>query len=169
MDLHLSIHKDYTMIQPINNIRNQYITSCNYFSSMQNSQKNYCNFDMDKVDVFVKQGEKALPYLNQIILYSNNEEQLTETLYILDRMLENGTKGVDKMYYALSRLNYTDSPYIQTFLAGIYRKIQVPEAFGPLCGMLARNIFSPKINQMFDPNEEIGGAIISYLSDRFRN
>ena len=160
------------MIQPVNNLKNHYIAPTNINNScvsMPNSHKNYCNFNMNKVDFFVKKGESALPYLNQIILYSNNEEQLTETLYILDRMLENGTKGIDKMYYSLSRLNNTTSPNIQTFLAGIYRKTQVPDAFGPLVAMLIRNCTNPEVKQPFDPNEEIGGAILSYISDRFRN
>ena len=127
---------------------------------------NYCVFDQQKVDCFVKQKESALPYLNDILQHSNNEMQITETLYILDRMIENGTQGVDKMYPTLSRFNQTQSPYIQTFLAGIYRKTQVPDAFGPLMAMLIRNSQTlPRAN--FDPNEEIGGAILSYLSDRF--
>ena len=133
------------------------------------SSSNYSNFNKEKTDFFVKHGEKSLPYLNQIILNSYNEEQLTEALYILNRMLDNGTTGIDKMYYSLSRLNNTTSLSIQTFLAGIYRKIQVPDAFGPLVAMLIRNANHPNPNVNFDPNEEIGGAILSYLSDRFRN
>ena len=99
---------------------------------------------------------------------SNNEDQITESLYILDRMIDNGTKGIDKMYPVLSRFNKTRSANIQTFLAGIYRKIQVPDAFGPLVSMLIQNSINPQ-KSVFDPNEEIGGAILSYLSDRFRN
>ena len=84
-------------------------------------------------------------------------------------MLENNTKGVEKLYPILSRFNNTESPNIQTFLAGIYRKIQVPDAFGPLVSMLIKNSLNPQnYSAPFDPNEEIGGAILSYLSDRFR-
>jgi hypothetical protein len=117
----------------------------------------------------VHEKERALPYLNDILVHSNNEQQVTETLYILDRMIDAGTKGVDKMYPTLSRFNETKSPNIQTFLAGIYRKTQVPDAFGPLVKMLIQNSLNPKPNDIFDPNEEIGGAILSYVSDRFRN
>ena len=121
------------------------------------------------MDYFVKQKENALPYLSNILSYSNNEAQITETLYIIDRMLDNGTKGIDKMYPIFSRFNNTDSPNIQTFLAGIYRKTQVPDAFGPLVKMLIQNSLKPNnSNQTFDANEEIGGAILSYLSDRFK-
>ena len=84
-------------------------------------------------------------------------------------MLDEGTKGIDKLYPVFSRFNQTQSPNIQAFLAGIYRKIQVPDAFGPLVKMLIQNSQKPAdLNQPFDPNEEIGGAILSYLSDRFK-
>ncbi len=134
---------------------------------MPNNQRNYCLFDQNKVDSFVKQKEQALPYLSDILVHSNNEAQITETLYIVDRLIDNGVKGVDKMYPILSRFNQTNSPNIQTFLAGIYRKIQVPDAFGPLVAMLIRNSVNPPQSD-FDPNEEVGGAILAYLSDRFR-
>lgn len=132
--------------------------------------RNYCIFDQNEVDYFVKQKENALPYLTDILTHSNHEGQITETLYIIDRMLENGTKGIDKLYPVFARFNDTNSPNIQTFLAGIYRKIQVPDAFGPLVRMLIQNSLKPTVqNQAFDPNEEIGGAILSYISEKFRN
>lgn len=138
--------------------------------NMPNNQRNYCLFDQNKVDYFVKQKENALPYLTDILEHSNNEAQVTETLYIMDRMLDNGTKGIDKLYPVFSRFNETQSPNIQTFLAGIYRKIQVPDAFGPLCKMLIQNSMKPNNPaQTFDPNEEIGGAILSYLSDKWKS
>lgn len=131
--------------------------------------RNYCIFDKNEVDYFVRQKENALPYLTDILQHSNNEAQVTETLYIMDRMLDDGTKGIDKLYPVFARFNGTKSPNIQSFLAGIYRKIQVPDAFGPLVNMLIKNsIDPPNPNQTFDPNEEIGGAILSYLSDNFR-
>lgn len=131
--------------------------------------RNYCVFDKDEVDYFVKQKENALPYLTDILQHSDNEAQVTETLYIMDKMIDNGTKGIDKLYPVFSRFNDTKSPNIQTFLAGIYRKTQVPDAFGPLCKMLIQNSLQPQEQKnAFDPNEEIGGAILSYISDRFR-
>ena len=110
----------------------------------------------------------GLPYLKEVLTHSNNEYQISETLYILNRMIDKGTRGVEKLYPQLSRFNNTNSPNIQSFLAGVYRKTQVPDAFGPLVAMLFRNISNPQ-QACFDPNEEVGGAILSYLSDRFRN
>lgn len=129
--------------------------------------RNYTVVDKNKTDYFVSQKEASLPYLADILAHSNNETQIVETLYIVDQMLDEGVKGVDKMYPVLARFNNTTSPNIQVFLAGIYRKTQVPDAFGPLVKMLIQNSMRPQTSN-FDPNEEIGGAILSYLSDRFR-
>ena len=136
-------------------------------TTLPNKNCNYTIVDKKKVDYFVTQKEAALPYLADIIAHSNNEVQITEALYILNVMIDNGVKGVDKMYPVLSRLNNTTSPNIQTFLAGIYRKTQFPDAFGPLVRMLIQNSIHPQTS-IFDPNEEIGGAILSYLNPRFR-
>ena len=149
------------MIQPVN--LNIYCGNTGSVA-MPTTNRNYCWFNRQKVDNFVRQGEQALPYLNEVLKYSQNEEQITETLYILDRMLENGVKNIDKMYPVLSRFNQTQSPNIQTFLAGIYRKTQVPDAFGPLISMLINNSLNPVKSPFFDPNEEIGGAILSYIA-----
>lgn len=151
-------------IQPVNNIPQTYLPT-----QMPNIRRNYITVDKNKVDAFVKQGENALPYISDVLQHSNNETQITESLYILDRMLDSGVKNVDKMYPVLSRFNNTKSPNIQTFLAGIYRKTQVPDAFGPLVKMLVQNSINPNPTPFFDPNEEIGGAILSYISPRFRN
>lgn len=140
-------------------------TSC----KLPENGRNYCTFDKNEVDYFVKQKENAIPYLTDILVHSDNEAQVTETLYIMDRMIDNGTKGIDKLYPVFAKFNNTKSPNIQAFLAGIYRKTQVPDAFGPLVKMLIQNSLKPQNSQQpFDPNEEIGGAILSYLSDRFR-
>ncbi len=155
---------NYITIPPItyNNI-SQY-----QLCQLPSGNRNYTIVDKNKVDCFVSQKEAALPYLADILTHSNNEAQIVETLHIVNSMLDNGVKGIDKMYPVLSRFNNTTSPNIQTYLAGIYRKTQVPDAFGPLVKMLIRNSLHPQTSN-FDPDEEIGGAILSYISDRFRN
>ena len=92
---------------------------------LPNENRNYCLVDKNKVDFYVNQREKALPQLENILKKSNDEKEVTETLYIVDQMIDSGVKGVDKMYPTLSRFNDTKSPNIQTFLAGIYRKTKV--------------------------------------------
>ena len=72
---------------------------------------------------------------------------------------------VDKTYSVLSRFNGTNSPNIQSLLSGVYRKLQPPEAFGPLCKMLIRDSLMPEY-PYFDPTEEVGGAILEYLKNK---
>lgn len=127
--------------------------------------RNYTLFDKEKVDFLISRKEKALPYLKVILATSDNEKEIVEALYIVDRLIDAGTKGIPAMYPILSRFNNTQSPHIQVFLAGIYRKTQVPDGFGPLVSMLIKNSQGQKQNQIFDPNEEIGGAILAYIEN----
>ena len=137
------------------------------------ANRNYAVFDKNKVDYFVAQKEQALPYLKNVLATSTDEKQIIEALYIADRLIDNGTNGIPEMYPLFSRFNGTNSPNIQTFLAGIYRKIQVPDAFGPLVTMLIKNSMKPTSSQglqpNFDPNEEIGGAILEYIKNYSNN
>lgn len=146
------------------NRQNYNLTSC----LLPQQGRNFCVFDKDEVDFFVNRGEQALPALTDVLVRSNNEPQIVETLHVMNKMLDNGVKGIDKLYPYLSRFNNTTSPNIQSYLAGIYRKTQVPDAFGPLVQMLIQNSIRQNQNELFNPNEEIGGAILSYLSDNFR-
>ncbi|MCM1265263.1 MAG: hypothetical protein NC200_03605 [Candidatus Gastranaerophilales bacterium] len=127
--------------------------------------KNYCQFDEVRVMYYLSQKEKSLPYLEEVLNTSKDETKQVVALYITNRLLDDGVKGVDKMYPTLSKYNNSDSPYIQTYLAGIYRKIKVPDAFGPLMSMLIKNSINPPDKSCgFDPNEEVGGAILDYLA-----
>ena len=94
---------------------------------------------------------------------TSSKEEVIDDLYILNCMLDEGEEKVAELYPTLSKYNKTKDPNIQTFLAGIYRKIKVPDAFGPLVAMLIQNSINPPKDCHFDPNEEIGGAILDYL------
>lgn len=120
---------------------------------------NFRVFSPLTTDYFVKKGEQSFP------AFSNNlksGQNVVQTLYILDRIQENKTGDTAKLYPELSRYNKTKNAEIQTFLAGLYRKTQIPDAFGPLVAMLIQNALNPQ-KSYFDPNEEIGGAIVSYF------
>lgn len=124
--------------------------------SYPNQYRNYCTFDIKE--------QKNLAQIKASLENPGSEDEVLEDLYTLNLMLDNGEKDVIKLYPTLSRYNDTNSPNIQTYLAGIYRKIKVPDAFGPLCAMLIRNAINPPKDCNFDPNEEIGGAILDYLA-----
>ncbi len=130
---------------------------------LPNKECNYCRFEEDKINPIIQLGEKALPELEANLKKAQTEEEIVENLYIVDRIIENGARGCERLYPVLSKFNNTASPNIQTFLAGIYRKIKIPDAFGPLVAMLIRNAINPP-EASFDANEEIGGAILDYLA-----
>lgn len=132
-------------------------------------ERNYCLFNQNKVNFIVSQKEHALPYLKQALQTSTNEKnekEIVETLYIIDKMCDNGTRGIPAMYPILAKFNDTKSANIQAFLSGIYRKTQVPDAFGPLVKMLIQNSLT---SAKTPANEEIGGAILEYIKNYSNN
>lgn len=130
-------------------------------TSMANYGRNYMIVPPKRVQNILQKREKALDPLIHFLAYTQNETQITEGLYILNLMLDAKVKGIEKAYPVISRFNNTNSEHIQTMLAGIYRKTLIPDAYGPLWTMLIKNSFD-KRPKAFDPNEEIGGAILEY-------
>ena len=134
-------------------------------TQLPTKERPYSIFDMNKVDVFVKNGERALPKLSNMLQNAQSEDEIVEGLYIADRMIDSEVKNMDKLYYPVfSRFNESKSPNVQTFLAGVYRKTLNPDAFGPLVKMMCTNIMNPPKSN-FDPNEEVGGAVIQYIRE----
>lgn len=129
---------------------------------LPNSKRNFCTFDNKKAQKIVAEKEAALPYLKQFLDSTNDEKAVLEALSIIDKMADNKVNGLDRLYPTLSKFNDTNSPNIQVYLCGIYRKILVPDAFGPMCKMFLKQTFTPN-SKYFDPTEEIGGAILEYL------
>lgn len=162
------------MIQAINTNQNnvpiQAPKNTQYFSApttmLPQGERNYCLFNQNKVNYMVSQKKHALPQLKAILQTSTDEKEIVEALYIVDRLIDNGTKGIPAMYPLFEKFNDTKSQNIQSFLAGIYRKTQVPDAFGPLVKMLIQN----SNTQVKTPaNEEIGGAILEYIKNYSNN
>ena len=130
--------------------------------SYPNQNRNYCLFDQDRIN-----SKKNIETIKTSLESPKSEEDVLESLYALNLMLDEDDKFISEakeLYPTLSKYNDTKSPNIQTFLAGIYRKTKVPDAFGPLCVMLIQNAINPHEDCHFDPNEEIGGAILDYLA-----
>lgn len=124
--------------------------------SYPNQYRNYCVIELPK--------RRSIEEIKTSLENPKSEDSVIEDLYELNLMLDEGNKEVGTLYPTLSKYNQTDSPNVQTFLAGIYRKTKVPDAFGPLIAMLIRNAINPNQNINYDPNEEIGGAILDYLA-----
>ena len=129
--------------------------------SYPNPKRNYCVFDENRI-----KEKKNFDVIKNTLNNPKSNEEVLESLYALDLMINDGAdinKINNELYPSLSKYNQTKDPNIQTFLAGIYRKTKVPDAFGPLCVMLIQNAINPHKICHFDPNEEIGGAILDYI------
>lgn len=124
--------------------------------SYPNQYRNYCVVDIPK--------RHSLNEIKTTLEKPKSETEVIESLYELNLLLDEGNQEVKQLYPTLSKYNKTTSPNIQTFLAGIYRKTKIPDAFGPLFAMLIQNSINPPKNCPFDPNEEIGGAILEYIA-----
>ncbi len=133
--------------------------------SLPNFQRNYCTYNEQRTNELLNAKEEALPYIDTFLKTANTEEQVLDGLQVLDKMLDKGVKGIDKMYPTIARFNDVTSPNVQVMLAGIYRKTLVPDAFGPLNKMMFRQTIMPN-SPYFDPTEEIGGAIMEYLKNQ---
>lgn len=131
-----------------------------------NQRRNYCSFNTDAVKKITAKKENAIPEIEKSLKEAKSEEEILINLYSLNLLLDEGIDKdkVSKLYPTLSKYNDAKSPNIQTFLAGIYRKTKVPDAFGPLIKMLIQDSINPPQNAHFDPTEEIGGAILDYLA-----
>lgn len=132
--------------------------------SYPNRSRNYCLFDENSIKRKVQKGN--LKEIENSLKNPTSEASVIEDLYVLNLMLDNGADKVEisNLYPTLSKYNDTKSPNIQTFLAGIYRKTKIPDAFGPLVKMLIQDSINPQKNAGFDPTEEIGGAILDYIA-----
>ena len=133
--------------------------------SFPNQHQNYCSFSENTYNR-INNGGPELVKIKQELSNPKNDEQIIEDLFILNSLLDNGISKnkIAELYPELSKYNDTKSPNIQTFLAGIYRKTKIPDAFGPLVKMLIQDSINPPKDAYFDPTEEIGGAILDYLA-----
>ena len=139
--------------------------------SYPNQYRNYCVINLPR--------RRSIEEIKNSLENPATEAEVIEDLYELNLILDEGNKDVAELYTTLSKYNNTTSPNVQTFLAGIYRKTKIPDAFGPLVAMLIRNSIAQSVGAAhvnnksanpiyfpppFDPNEEIGGAILDYLA-----
>lgn len=146
------------------NTINYLVTKLGKNTQMPTYNRNWTNFNFPLVDKLVSYREKSVPAVLNVLKTAQDERTISEGLYVIDRLIENKVGGLQNAYPVISRFNGTISPTIQVLLSGIYRKTQPPDAFGPLCKMLFRDAMLPN-NPLFDPSEEIGGAILDYLKN----
>lgn len=141
-------------------------------SKLPDEKINYFTFDENLASKIVSGKEKSIAPVLTFLKNNDDEKSATAGLYLLNRLFDAGTKGLSSAYPVISKFNYSKSPNVQVMLSGVYRKTQVPDAFGPLmnmymedCKNLHHNSDIKSKSTSFDPKEEVGGAILSYLEN----
>lgn len=132
---------------------------------LPDERKNHAQFDESLVKKIASYKECAVKPVVDMLKTAQSEKDITAGLFLLNRIIDAGAKGVENTYPVISRFNYSESHNVQVMLAGIYRKTLVPDAFGPLVTMFMKNSQKP-VQIPFDPNEEVGGAILEYLRSK---
>lgn len=132
---------------------------------LPDEKSNHARFDEKMAAKIVSYKEKAVEPVIYELEHTEDEKYITAGLFLLNRLIDAGTKGIENEYHVISRFNYNKSPNVQVMLAGIYRKTQIPDGFGPLMTMFMHNAQNP-VTKPFDPNEEVGGAILEYLRNK---
>lgn len=134
-------------------------------SKLPDEKTNHFVYAEQLADEIASAKENALKPVLNLIETSEDEKSVTAGLYLLNRLIDSGTKGIEDAYHLISKFNYTDSSNIKVMLSGVYRKTQIPDAFGPLMTMYMKDWQDTK-NRPFDAKEEVGGAILSYLNNK---
>lgn len=134
-------------------------------SKLPDETTNHFVYDEELAAEIVSAKEAAVEPVLNLIETHEDEKSVTAGLYLLNRLLDAGTKGIENTYHVISKFNYTDSPNIKVMLSGVYRKTQIPDAFGPLMTMYMKDCQNTD-NKPFDSKEEVCGAILSYLNNK---
>lgn len=118
------------------------------------------------IDTLVNYREATPPALYNTLANTYNLMTLVEGLYTAQRLAEAGVSNVGMLYGATQRLHQHPHPLVQIYLAGFYRALNAPHTLGPLLSMLVKNAVlpGPPIPSAFDPQEEIGGAILDLIA-----
>ena len=119
------------------------------------------------VEQIVRYRERAVEPLAELLEFSNSRRQVVEGLYTSQRMAETGTRNMNLIYAVVAdRFKNTKDIWLQTYIAGFYRAYKEPAAAGHLMQMLMQNKGLASSNLMFNPNEEVGGALLELVSDQ---
>ncbi|MBY0403853.1 MAG: hypothetical protein K2X66_08135, partial [Cyanobacteria bacterium] len=123
------------------------------------------------IETLVRYREGVVPVLYQWMSMAQNPVSphlmvMVESLYLAQRLAEEGVSNVSMLYGITKHWNHTPHPLVQIYLAGFYRKLNAPETLGPLFQLLMKNALQPgpPIPPAFDPQEEIGGAILDLIA-----
>lgn len=125
-------------------------------------------FNQPLIRAIVSYRELAVPALGRFLAQARTVPQIIEALYTAEELAENGIRGVDPLYSLASRWNRHPHPLVQIYLAGFYRNIPQPAAFGPMMTTLIRQAMTTNAATPgpFRIDEEVGGTVLQKIAER---
>ncbi len=117
--------------------------------------------------------EAAVPLLSNILSQAGygipypSVATIVETLYTAQRLAQSGV-NTESLYPAASRLNTHPDPLVQIYLAGLYRQLREPAAFGPMLTTLINHAVTqyPQAPSSWNVSEEVGGTVLQQIANR---
>lgn len=125
-------------------------------------------FNQPLIRAIVSYRELAVPALGRFMAQAQTVPQIIEGLYTAEELAENGVQGVIQLYSLASRWNRHPNPLVQIYLAGFYRNIPQPAAFGPMLTTLIQHAMTTNAATPgpFRIDEEVGGTVLQKIADR---
>lgn len=120
------------------------------------------------IETIVRQRENAVPFLCQYLSGAQTMLTMVEGLYTAQRLAEERVQNVQMLYGVTQHWHNNPHPLVQIYLSGFYRKLNAPQSLGPLLSMLVKNAVTPgpAIPAAFNPQEEVGGAILDLIANK---
>ncbi|MBX2861274.1 MAG: hypothetical protein KTR14_08560 [Vampirovibrio sp.] len=120
-------------------------------------------------------GQQAVPILARFLAQAAgypmvNPFAVVEALQVVQHLAQQRTPGVQQLYGALSKFNYHPDPYIQMYLAEVYRVLGEPQAIGPMMANLVHTAINqyPPMGYGLPPGQDRfeawGGAISDLIA-----
>ncbi|MBY0451150.1 MAG: hypothetical protein K2X01_11055 [Cyanobacteria bacterium] len=117
--------------------------------------------------------DAAVPVLSNILNQAGygipypSVPAIVETLYTAQRLAQAGV-NTESLYPAASRLNTHPDPLVQIYLAGFYRQLKEPAAFGPMLSTLINQAVTqyPHPLSSWNVSEEVGGTVLQQIANR---
>jgi len=112
--------------------------------------------------------ERAIPPLVAMFKKPPSDRALLEGIRVAEKLADAHTPGVESLYAPLSRWNTHPNPLIQIYLAGLYRRLNLPATVGPMMATLIHQSVMNYPAQGSPANnitEEVGGTILQQFAD----
>lgn len=125
-------------------------------------------FDEPLMTQIVHFHERAIPALAAMFKHPPSDLALLEGIRVAEKLADTNTPGVETLYAPLSQWNTHPNPMIQIYLAGLYRRLNLPATVGPMLATLMHQSmtnYQAQGSPMQNITEEVGGTILQQFAD----